>query len=52
MATAKLLELDQFSWKQYEFIAVQKIAFYTIYLPIAIPLVYLNLAKPENLDQG
>ncbi|KAJ5896864.1 uncharacterized protein N7473_006263 [Penicillium subrubescens] len=51
MATAKLLELDKFSWNQYEFITAQKTAFYTIYLPMAIPLVYLGLATAEKLDK-
>ncbi|KAJ6111501.1 hypothetical protein N7523_007562 [Penicillium sp. IBT 18751x] len=51
MATTKLLKLDQFSWDQYEFIAAQKTAFYTFYLPMVIPLVYLNLATAKKLDE-
>ncbi|CEJ60768.1 hypothetical protein PMG11_09330 [Penicillium brasilianum] len=51
MATAKLLKLDQFSWGQYEFITAHKTAFYTVYLPMAIPLVYFDLATPEKLSE-
>lgn len=51
MATAKLLKLDQFSWGQYEFITAQKTAFYTVYLPMAIPLVYLNIATSKKLSE-
>ncbi|KAJ5545176.1 hypothetical protein N7461_007480 [Penicillium sp. DV-2018c] len=51
MATEKLLKLDQFSWDKYEFITAQKTAYYTFYLPIAIPLVYLNLATPQKLEE-
>jgi farnesyl diphosphate synthase len=51
MATAKLLELDQLSWNQYEFITAQKFFFYTIYLPMAIPPVFLGLATAEKQDK-
>ncbi|KAJ5246468.1 hypothetical protein N7468_001451 [Penicillium chermesinum] len=50
MATAKLLKPGRFTWDQYEFIAAQKTAFYTFYLPIAIPLVYLKLTTAKMLD--
>ena len=51
MATVRLLKLDQFSWDQYEFITAQKTAFYTVYLPMAISLVYLNLATSKKLNE-
>lgn len=51
MASAKLLKVNQFSWGQYEFITDHKTAFYTFYLPLAIPLIYLRLATPKKLDE-
>jgi len=41
--------LENFSLEQYEFITAKKTAFYALYLPLAIPMLYLGLASPEKL---
>jgi farnesyl diphosphate synthase len=43
--------LEDFSWKQYEFITAKKTAFYTFYLPVTLPLLYLALATPKILKE-
>lgn len=43
--------LETFSWEQYEFITAKKTAFYTFYISLAIPLLYLGLASPKKLKE-
>ncbi|KAE8404361.1 terpenoid synthase [Aspergillus pseudonomiae] len=51
MSSARLVELDRFCWDHCEFITMHKTAFYTFYLPVAIPLVYLRIATSAKLKQ-
>ncbi|KAK2753553.1 Farnesyl pyrophosphate synthetase [Arachnomyces sp. PD_36] len=43
--------LSQFTREKYEFIIERKTAYYTSYTPMALPLVYLQLATPKNLSE-
>lgn len=48
MAAEGLLKVVQFTWSQYEFITANKTAYYTFYVPIMIPILYLGLTTPKN----
>ncbi|KAJ5726036.1 uncharacterized protein N7483_007393 [Penicillium malachiteum] len=50
-ALASTGSLEEFIWKQYGFITAKKTAYYTMYLPLTIPLFYLGLATPERLAE-
>ncbi|KAJ5613915.1 hypothetical protein N7528_007569 [Penicillium herquei] len=50
-ALASTSSLEQFTWKQYAFITAKKTAYYSMYLPLTIPLFYLGLATPERLEE-
>ncbi|KAJ6031614.1 hypothetical protein N7540_002346 [Penicillium herquei] len=50
-ALASAGSLEEFNWKQYGFITAKKTAYYTMYLPLTIPLFYLGLATPERLEE-
>ncbi|CAG8012954.1 unnamed protein product [Penicillium salamii] len=43
--------LSQFTRDKYNFIIERKTAYYTSYTPLALPLVYLQLATPRNLSE-
>lgn len=45
------VDLDNFSMEKYMFIVTYKTAYYSFYLPVALALLYLELATPENLQQ-
>ncbi|KAJ5984984.1 hypothetical protein N7522_012180 [Penicillium canescens] len=44
--------LERFTWKQYDFITAKKTAFYSIYLPVALPLIYLGMTSPTRLKES
>ncbi|KAJ5466631.1 Farnesyl pyrophosphate synthase [Penicillium diatomitis] len=46
------VDLDNFSMEKYMFIVTYKTAYYSFYLPVALALMYLQLATPENLKQS
>jgi farnesyl diphosphate synthase len=46
------VNLDNFSMEKYMFIVTYKTAYYSFYLPVALALIYLELATPENLKQA
>ncbi|KAJ5908644.1 hypothetical protein N7495_001326 [Penicillium taxi] len=46
------VNLDNFSMEKYMFIVTYKTAYYSFYLPVALALVYLEQASPENLKQA
>ncbi|PLN85937.1 terpenoid synthase [Aspergillus taichungensis] len=46
------VNLDNFSMEKYMFIVTYKTAYYSFYLPVALALLYLELASPENLKQA
>ncbi|KAJ5177232.1 Farnesyl pyrophosphate synthase [Penicillium canariense] len=46
------VNLDNFSMEKYMFIVTYKTAYYSFYLPVALALIYLQLATPENLKQS
>ncbi|KAJ0416404.1 isoprenoid synthase domain-containing protein [Aspergillus carlsbadensis] len=46
------VDLDNFSMEKYMFIVTYKTAYYSFYLPVALALLYLQLATPENLQQA
>ncbi|KAL3477695.1 isoprenoid synthase domain-containing protein [Aspergillus californicus] len=46
------VDLDNFSMEKYMFIVTYKTAYYSFYLPVALALIYLQLATPENLQQA
>ncbi|RHZ57219.1 bifunctional (2E,6E)-farnesyl diphosphate synthase/dimethylallyltranstransferase [Aspergillus thermomutatus] len=45
------VDLNNFSMEKYMFIVTYKTAYYSFYLPVALALLYLELATPENLQQ-
>ncbi|KAJ5272399.1 hypothetical protein N7478_007524 [Penicillium angulare] len=45
------VNLENFSMEKYMFIVTYKTAYYSFYLPVALALLYLELASPENLKQ-
>ncbi|KAJ5649278.1 uncharacterized protein N7484_003001 [Penicillium longicatenatum] len=45
------VDLDNFSMEKYMFIVTYKTAYYSFYLPVALALIYLELATEENLKQ-
>ncbi|KAJ5775095.1 uncharacterized protein N7511_000106 [Penicillium nucicola] len=45
------VDLDNFSMEKYMFIVTYKTAYYSFYLPVALALIYLELATPETLKQ-
>ncbi|KAJ5958074.1 Terpenoid synthase [Penicillium vulpinum] len=45
------VNLDNFSMEKYMFIVTYKTAYYSFYLPVALALMYLQLATEENLKQ-
>lgn len=51
LASSRHLELHQFCLNKYEFMATHKTAYYSIYLPLASSLFYLQLATPKNLEE-
>ncbi|KAL8677008.1 MAG: hypothetical protein Q9186_006519 [Xanthomendoza sp. 1 TL-2023] len=46
------VDLSQFSAKKHSFIVIYKTAYYSFYLPVALALLYLDLATPWNLKQA
>ena len=46
------VNLDNFSMEKYMFIVTYKTAYYSFYLPVALALMYLQRATPENLKQA
>jgi farnesyl diphosphate synthase len=46
------VDLDNFSMEKYMFIVTYKTAYYSFYLPVALALLYLQFATPENLQQA
>ncbi|CAI7678379.1 hypothetical protein N7509_006308 [Penicillium cosmopolitanum] len=46
------VNLDNFSMEKYMFIVTYKTAYYSFYLPVALALIYLQRATPENLKQA
>ncbi|KAJ5703954.1 hypothetical protein N7493_011092 [Penicillium malachiteum] len=50
-AVAATKSLEKLNWKQYEFITAKKTAYYSMYLPLAIPMLYLGLGTPERLKE-
>jgi farnesyl diphosphate synthase len=50
MASKKLISLNQFTWDNYQFITAHKTAYYTLYVPPALPFHYLRLETPRKLD--
>ncbi|KAF3395972.1 Farnesyl pyrophosphate synthase [Penicillium rolfsii] len=46
------VNLNNFSMEKYMFIVTYKTAYYSFYLPVALALIYLQLATPENLKQA
>ncbi|KAL2833795.1 isoprenoid synthase domain-containing protein [Aspergillus cavernicola] len=46
------VDLDNFSMEKYMFIVTYKITSYSFYLPVALALIYLQLATAENLQQA
>lgn len=46
------VNLDNFSMEKYMFIVTYKTAYYSFYLPVALALMYLQLATEENLKQA
>ncbi|KAI2737084.1 hypothetical protein DTO013E5_6104 [Penicillium roqueforti] len=46
------VNLDNFSMEKYMFIVTYKTAYYSFYLPVALALMYLQLASEENLKQA
>ncbi|KFZ21436.1 hypothetical protein V502_02934 [Pseudogymnoascus sp. VKM F-4520 (FW-2644)] len=51
MASTNLLRLDQFNWDKYDFITANKTAYYSVYVPLTIPHLYLGLATPKKLGK-
>lgn len=45
------VDLNNFSMDKYMFIVTYKTAYYSFYLPVALALLYLQLATPDNLRQ-
>ncbi|KAJ5706628.1 hypothetical protein N7488_006429 [Penicillium malachiteum] len=45
------VNLDNFSMEKYMFIVTYKTAYYSFYLPVALALLYFELASPENLKE-
>ena len=43
------VNLANFSMEKYRFIVVYKTAYYSFYLPVALALLFLDVATPENL---
>ncbi|CEJ58494.1 hypothetical protein PMG11_07148 [Penicillium brasilianum] len=50
MAAEKLVSLEQFTDDRYQWIIEHKTAYYTFYVPFAIPFIYLGLATPKKLE--
>lgn len=46
------VNLDNFSMEKYMFIVTYKTAYYSFYLPVALALLYLQVATPETLKQA
>lgn len=46
------VDLGNFSYEKSRFIMVYKTAYYSFYLPVALALLYLQLATPGNLKQS
>lgn len=46
------VDLDNFSMEKYMFIVTYKTAYYSFYLPVALAMLYLEVASPENLKQA
>ncbi|EPS34937.1 Farnesyl pyrophosphate synthase [Penicillium oxalicum] len=46
------VDLNNFSMEKYMFIVTYKTAYYSFYLPVALAMMYLELATPENLKQA
>lgn len=46
------VNLDNFDMNKYTFIVIYKTAYYSFYLPVALSLMYLQLATPKNLEQA
>ncbi|GLI81747.1 farnesyl pyrophosphate synthetase [Penicillium ochrochloron] len=46
------VNLNNFSMEKYMFIVTYKTAYYSFYLPVALALLYLQVATPETLKQA
>lgn len=46
------VNLNNFDMNKYTFIVIYKTAYYSFYLPVALSLMYLQLATPRNLEQA
>jgi len=46
------VDLANFSMEKFTFIVINKTAYYSFYLPVALALHYLSLATPNNLAQS
>ena len=51
-APEDVVDLSKFSLDKHRFIVIYKTAYYSFYLPIALALLYLDMATPENLKQS
>ena len=51
-APEDVVDLDKFSPQKHQFIVIYKTAYYSFYLPVALALLYLNLASESNLKQA
>ncbi|KAL5336818.1 isoprenoid synthase domain-containing protein [Aspergillus crustosus] len=51
LASASVGQIEIFTWAQYGFITAKKTAYYSFYLPLTIPLLYLNMAMPGKLKE-
>ncbi|KAK0674139.1 isoprenoid synthase domain-containing protein [Cercophora samala] len=51
-APEEVVNLDNFSMEKYRFIVIYKTAYYSFYLPVALSLLLLDIATPENLKQA
>ena len=50
-APEDVVDLSKFTPEKHRFIVIYKTAYYSFYLPVALALLYLDKASPENLKQ-
>lgn len=51
-APEDVVDLSKFSLQKHSFIVIYKTAYYSFYLPVALALLYLELASESNLKQA
>jgi farnesyl diphosphate synthase len=51
MASTHALKVKQFTWDRYEYNVENKTSNYTLYVPMALPLLYLGIASPKRLSE-